>query len=309
MGISFKDDTLLQRLGRLGFDRVWRIESLSDLGVDRSQVGVEILEPFFKRDTMKRLARAHGRPDVIIARHVFEHSDDPRGFIDALWSLLAPSGYVVIEVPDCERALEAVDCTMIWEEHVCYFTRATFPMAAQRAGIDVVRFDAFPYPTENSLVVIGRKGRADPALPQAEGALDRERHRGSAYGRELPRRMRDLRDSIARLHATGHRIALFGAGHVACTFINLAGIAPCITMVVDDQPEKWGHFMPGSNLPIRSGEEWLASDIDICLLTLSPESEVRVKARYSAFERRGGRFMSIYQSHDEFVLRHRSMLL
>lgn len=40
-----------------------------------------------------------GAYDACIAKHVIEHTDDPRGFLSALASALRPSGTMIIEVP------------------------------------------------------------------------------------------------------------------------------------------------------------------------------------------------------------------
>jgi len=52
--------------------------------------------------------------------------------------------------------------------------------------------------------------------------------------------------------------------------------------------------MPGSRLPIVDSSA--LDRLDICLLSLSPESERRVVAKHSAFVERGGQFGSIFAS-------------
>jgi hypothetical protein len=48
---------------------------------------------------------------------------------------------------------------------------------------------------------------------------------------------------------------MFGADHLACTFVNLLGLKDVVRFVADDNPHKLGLFMPGSRLPIR-GCRW-----------------------------------------------------
>jgi len=53
-----------------------------------------------------------------------------------------------------------------------------------------------------------------------------------------------------RLHLSSYKrtygnIALFGAGHVACTFVNLLGLKEYISFVVDDKKRKAGIINAG----------------------------------------------------------------
>ena len=74
---------------------------------------------------------------------------------------MSPEGYVVFEVPDATRALDRLDYTTVWEEHVLYFTPATLRGCLERAGFEVVSLESYPYTLENSLVAIVRAGRVN----------------------------------------------------------------------------------------------------------------------------------------------------
>ena len=71
--------------------------------------------------------------------------DDPyfEEFFRALVALTRPGGYIVIEVPDCQRALDAGDCTTLWEEHTLYFTPATFEQSLRLVGLALTGYFSF----------------------------------------------------------------------------------------------------------------------------------------------------------------------
>ena len=52
--------------------------------------------------------------------------------------------------------------------------------------------------------------------------------------------------------------------------------------------------MPGSRLPIRSSSVIEDERIDLCLLSMSPESEEKVLLAKKAYLERGGEFRSIF---------------
>ena len=89
---------------------------------------------------------------------------------------------------------------------------------------------------------------------------------------------------------------MFGAGHLASTFLTVMDVADLIEFVVDDNPNKRGLFMPGSHLPIVGSDALLNSEARLCLLGLNPLSEQKVIERQRAFTEAGGVFKSIFPS-------------
>jgi len=101
---------------------------------------------------------------------------------------------------------------------------------------------------------------------------------------------------LARLAASGRRIAVFGAGHLAVKLVNFMQLAPWVDCVVDDHPAKGGLRMPGSRLPIVPSAAMAARGIDTCISTLSPESEARARPKLADFFARGGVFMPAFET-------------
>jgi hypothetical protein len=86
---------------------------------------------------------------------------------------------------------------------------------------------------------------------------------------------------------------MFGAGHMACNFINLHKVEDCFVLVVDDHPNKRGLFMPGSRLPILGSSALVEQNIGLCLLSVRPEIEQAIINANKAYVERGGTFASI----------------
>ena len=87
---------------------------------------------------------------------------------------------------------------------------------------------------------------------------------------------------------------MYGAGHIACAYLNYYDVAEQIEFVVDDNTSKQQKYMPGSRLPILPSPALLEQGIKLCLLCLIPEVESKVVARNAAFLEAGGIFVSIY---------------
>jgi len=89
-------------------------------------------------------------------------------------------------------------------------------------------------------------------------------------------------------------VVLFGAGHLAAKFLNLLETSNYVDCVIDDNPNKQALVMPGSRLPIRGSSLLEQERIDLCLLSLSPESEKKVLSAKKTYLERGGEFRSIF---------------
>ena len=293
VGISYKDDTTLARLGRLGLGNAWRIDMAADLGSDDHGAGLETLQRMLTPAAAASLANDRGCADVVIVRHVLEHAHHPEAFISAIMRLTKPGGYVVVEVPDCTRSLDLCDYSMPWEEHVAYFTPATLRMTLERHGFEIVSLQDYPSSHENSLVALCRfPGEITIHQPGGrKAAIEADLVRGARYAREFPGRREAYRTRLAGMPGT---IAMFGAGHLTATFANVLQLASLFDCVIDDNPRKQGLFMPGSRLPIVSSTALAERPIKTCLLGVRPEVEGVVRDKHHEFMHRGGVMLSIF---------------
>ena len=294
-GISFKDDSLLQRLKDMGFSNALRLGLEKDLGIKTSPAGVESVQDKFDIKKAKELATKHGKQDIVIARHILEHAYDVIGFLRALGELVKPEGYIVIEVPGCNQALNQLDYTTIWEEHTAYFTEQTFKHLIAANHFFIKHFEEVPYPLESSLIAIIRpqeiKGKVKTISIDKKILVD-EIKRAEGFAKGFSKRKEEWRKYLSKTN----RIALFGAGHLACGFINFFNLKEFVDLVIDDDPNKKGWFMPGSALPILGSEALIGKKIELCLLSLNPRNEEKVVMKNQEFINQDGVFLSIFPS-------------
>jgi hypothetical protein len=209
-----------------------------------------------------------------------------------------------------------LDFTTLWEEHVCYFTRATFLRTFANAGLDVISLAVYPYRLENLLVAVVRVGdpraglESGDASPPDAGArhfttavtsceVDLAMLQGFAEGLSVQRRrFAEVLDQYRRKGP----VAVLGAGHLACAFIQYLRLQEYIAMVVDDNPRKQGLLMPGSRIPIRAAAALKDDNVSLCLLSVNPEVEEKVIERNRAFLDRGGRFASIFMTSNRRLI-------
>ena len=86
-----------------------------------------------------------GSFDVILASHVIEHVDDPKGFAERAYDLLAPGGVFVAATPN----VDSVDVRLFrqnwggchFPRHWTFYDAATITALAESVGFEVVRVE------------------------------------------------------------------------------------------------------------------------------------------------------------------------
>ncbi len=303
IGVSVKDTSTLERLSRLGFQNTHVISPHTDLGITEINAGVESVQHYLCARGGDAWVGGQVSGELVIGRHIVEHAEDVRRFMAALNAVLVPGGYVVLEVPDCLANMQREDITMVWEEHTTYFTPDTFRDLLPGAGFENVMSFQYPSAFEDCLVVIGRKSAT------TSGQMD---DRPQNSDRRSPSILFDYAQAFSRWRhlyrryfeeriKQGQRIALYGAGHLGCAFVNYYGLADLFHFVIDDTTEKQGLFLSGSKLPVVPASYLVSENIDLCLLCLSPDSEDKVIMNNTAFTENGGQFFSIFAASQRSV--------
>lgn len=291
-GVSYKDASTIERLQRRGWTKHWLLDPFEDLDIPDGVADLATIQEQLTPERAKNAAARHGKCDILIVRHILEHTQFPGNFLNALKELVETEGIVVFECPDSRQAFLNREYTVLWEEHLWYFTPQLFSRFFQQLGMRLERLIVYPYPIENSLVAVVKPHvKAEESEAVSPTLLSDERRQMESYGGEYPERKRAW---LKWIETEGGRLAAFGAGHSMVAFINFFELGNLIEFVADDHPKKQGLFLPGSNVPIRPSILLQERGIDHCLMGLSPESEAKVLARQRQAQENGVRFVSIF---------------
>jgi hypothetical protein len=300
-GLSFKDDTLLRRLSSRGF-ATYRLDPARDLDIARPGAGVESIQQRLEPARVHSLISAHGKPRMIVARHILEHVHNLHGFMQVMRDLLAPGGFLVLEAPDCEPSFRQLDYTIVWEEHVTYHTKGTLPGVFDVAGMELLQMEVLPLGHESLLVAIGRMAEENPSQPN-RAEIRREMPVVANFGQQFPAIQSRFAEALAGYGLRHEKVAVLGAGHLACAFVNYVRLEEHIAFVVDDNPRKQRLFLPGTKLVIRGSAALMEENVRLCLLSVNPEIEQKVIDRQRTFVESGGQFASIFTGSERALLR------
>jgi SAM-dependent methyltransferase len=197
--------------------------------------------------------------DVVVSRHVIEHVPEPRKLLISIREALrdSPDARVFLETPCVEWILRNQVAWDFFYEHCSLFTAESLSRAASESGFDVTSvrhvfggqylwLEATPIASE---ALDAASPAAEPGLKVAE--LTRM---ASDFGETELRRNSAWVDRIQSDSWSGG-LALWGAGAKGVTFANLVDPRrQFINCLVDVNPNKQGHFLPGTGHPIVSPE-------------------------------------------------------
>jgi hypothetical protein len=293
VGLTHNDDSTLARFNRLGFGNTYRYDMSADIGIDDATAGLETIQIAMTRERAGQLVHRHGKADLLFVRYVLEHAHDPIAFLGSLAALVNDDGFLVLEVPESTKFLSSFSYSFVWEEHITYLTAKTMRRLVEQAGFEIADIRAYDHPLEDSLTALVRV--KSPAArrssdPVSATELDLAREFGARFASMRER----VRHDLDQLKRAGKRIALFGASHLAARFLNFFDLGDIVHCVIDDHPRKAGLRMPGSGVMVRTSSSLLDERIDLCLLSLSPESERKVVTVMREYVDRGGVFRSIF---------------
>jgi len=297
IGLSEKDASMLDLLNDKGIKNT-RIINLSELGISHARAGVESIQKKFTTKAAETLKRTIGKIDVIIARHVFEHAQNPIEFLEALRMLSDNSAYIVLEVPDYSKSFRNCDYSTLWEEHTLYLTPTTLNNILIVSGFISLDQFSFEYSHENCLVniFISNTELINRSPSPMSNSLRDELSAFRKYIDEYYNLKDQFNKYISRLISMNKKIAFYGAGHVSIMFIQLMGLSTSLNAIVDDNTCMLGMYLPGADLEILPSSFLLTNGIDICFVAASEESEIKIIRNNQEFIDNGGSFLSIFST-------------
>lgn len=182
-------------------------------------------------------ARGADGGDLLCARHVLEHIPDPVPFLEALRPGVRN---LYVEVPSGDAVFGGDGCWDLIYQHVSYFSAPALVRVLESAGYGVTdvreRFGA-------QYLSIEASGTGPSTVEPLDVAAFVARATDGAA--DLARRL-----DVARNRLAGGRVAVWGTGAKAVTFLNLLGVP--VDAAVDLNPRKTGTFVAGTGTEITA---------------------------------------------------------
>jgi SAM-dependent methyltransferase len=295
--IASNDGTVLKPFQARGL-RVLGIEPSGTIAEMARRDGIETLSEFFGHQMAARVAQTHGKATLILARHVFAHVPDVRGFLEGGRELLAPDGSMLIEVHYLKPLLESLQFDTIYHEHMSYWAIQPLERLCTALGLSLV--DTIPVDLHGGSILFEIQHAATARPPSARlhemrrseaqaGTCDPATHR--AFANRVLAWRRSFVGLIDDLVREGAKIVGYGAAAKANTALNFCPeVARHLPFILDRNPLKQGTFTPGTHIPVVPAETWEKSGATHMLI-LAWNFEAEIRRQMAAFARGGGKFI------------------
>ncbi len=213
-------------------------------------------------------------PDLIVCRHVLEHIDQPRRFINLLRDAIPDDQFPTLyfEVPSFDWITEHIAFWDVFYEHCNYFTAFSIGNLLKSCGFEI---EAIEHSFAGQYLSIDARPSKVVEAEANTGTTEKPDYRRLAA--DFKKRMEGLQSSILDQYRQGEKIAIWGAAAKGCTFLNqLELTTEIVSKVIDINPRKQGNYIAGTGQLICA-PEFLKSNKHDVVYIMNPnyESEIR----------------------------------
>ncbi|MBT4933389.1 MAG: class I SAM-dependent methyltransferase [Rhodospirillaceae bacterium] len=286
--------------------RNFAAQNIAHLGIEPSRnvaevaqaEGVNTICEFFGETLAKKIVGEYGQADVLLAANVMCHIPDLNGVAMAAHTLLKPGGVMVFEDPYLGDVVEKTSYDQIYDEHVFVFCALSVVNAFGRHDFELV--DVEPQVTHGGSMryTLAKKGAKQPGKAVAE-RIARETQLGLGRAETFERfrenceaSRQQLMTVLEDLRTKGAKVAGYGATSKSTTVMNYCGITPDhISYISDTTPTKQGKYSPGTHVPIKPYEDFVADYPEYAVLFAWNHSR-EIMEKEQGYKAAGGKWIN-----------------
>ncbi|TAH39172.1 MAG: methyltransferase domain-containing protein [Bacteroidetes bacterium] len=184
--------------------------------------------------------------DAVVSREVMEHVPQPVEFLRDIRRVLKPHGFVLIEVPNFEKALDQSRYYDMFPDHLSYFTRESLTAAMLISGY------------KNVEIYYGMDSEFIYATAQNH----------SVENSDLVQVKTNVQHDFELLFKEYKNIAVWGAGGKGIAALGSLKDTSKVKYVVDSDPFKQDKYLPASGIRVCTPDEFFSDkSIDLLVIT------------------------------------------
>lgn len=252
--IGSNDGFYLEFLRRCGFGNVVGIDPAANLAQRAQDTGILTINDFFGPDSAKSAREAAGSVDLIVARHVFCHVDDWKGFVKSLDLLASKDTLICIEVPRTRNQIASVSFDQIYHEHLSYLTLTALGWLLSESPFHIHRVCEYDIHGGALLIMIRRNDYRAIPHPSVEKFFFSDSitlEMWKEFASEAEFQILELGNLVHRLVEQGKSVCGLGASAKGTVWINACRFTHReIGEVFDCTMEKARRFIPGTQIPV-----------------------------------------------------------
>jgi SAM-dependent methyltransferase len=256
--------TLLDAFRRITGCRVVGVDPSANIAALANAQGILTINDFFGVGAAKEVLKL-GRPRVITATNVLNHSEDVAAFFDVAQTLIDPDGCIVFEVPYLLEMIKQTAFDTIYLEHINYFSVTPLSRFLAPRGFGIERVEVSDYMCGTLRLYVrpnAKHGAVVAKYVELEGEYGL--FSKSVYD-DFMARVKSLKFRLNKqlydIKAAGGKVIGIGAATKGNTLLNYCNIdGDLLEYISDTSTLKLGKLTPGSHIRIVSDES-IAPDI------------------------------------------------
>ncbi|MHA7859643.1 MAG: class I SAM-dependent methyltransferase [Henriciella sp.] len=205
--------------------------------------------------------------DAIVCKMTLEHIPNAEEFLTIVRRSLdgRPNTLVFFQIPEAGRILQHCAFEDIYYEHCAYFTPGSLGRLFRRCGFDVLNLGT---EYDDQYLTIEAKPAHDEPTPAlaVEDDLATCADLVRTFGERNDEIKAKWQGVVAEAKKTGGKIALWGSGSKAVSFLTTLGLGDDIDAVVDINPHRHGHYMPITSQKIIGPDELIEVDPSLVIV-------------------------------------------
>jgi hypothetical protein len=293
LDIGSNDGTTLSHYKTPGLRRVG-IDPTAAKFAQYYEKDIAVVADFFTAENYARLGLPPAQ--VVTSISMFYDLPAPMQFVHDVATVLADGGLWHFEQSYLPLMLDTVSYDTVCHEHLEYYALRQVVWMTTRAGLRIVDI-AFNDVNGGSFAVTAQKS-AGPHVAVVTEILAQEAERGlhtlvpyQAFAAQVAKHKLELPAKLLALKAAGKRVVGLGASTKGNVVLQYCGIGPdLLPEIAEVNPDKFGAFTPGSEIPIVSEADARDGKPDVYMV-LPWHFRTTFMTREKAFMDAGGKLL------------------
>lgn len=234
---------------------------------------IQLIPDFFSSALVE--ARFPGqKAKVVTSFSMFYDLEDPLGFMQQVYGVLADDGIWVFEQSYMPTMLDTNSYDTVCHEHLEFYALRQIKWMADKVGFKIVGVEFNDINGGSFSVTVAKSNGDLTIVPSVQKILDDERLKGldtlvpyQEFAARVVKTKLDLLKFIETAHAENKTVAVLGASTKGNVLLQYCGLTTKqVEFVGEVNPEKFGCYTPGTWLPIIAEQELLDKKPDYMIV-------------------------------------------
>lgn len=262
--------------------------------------GIPIINDYFGEKVADKIIKEKGKADYIVSFHSMAHIENMHDVVRGIKKLLKPNGILAFEVHYLGNLILEKQYDMMYHEHQFYYSLHALEKFFKQYNLEIFDVKKSDMRGGSMIYYIQHSGSGNRKISKETKELKiYEKKKGlidiktfKKYNSFIKKAKVDLLALLDDLKKKNVKIAGYGASGRGTIIMNYCGLdKKYFDFVIDDAPQKWGAFCPGTHQEIVDSAILTSKKRpDYCVLFAWPFVKEVIK-RNEAFVKNGGKFI------------------